>query len=330
MTKFHVLYTTDHNYFPHMLTSIYSLAENNKNNNIKVHIIEDGFTDEDFYNLDQLNDLYDNIDIKRYNIDKIAELMKHFNIPKWRNTDIANARLFANEIIDETDKILYLDSDTIVVGDLKDLFDKKIQRPLAAVKETLIPEHINNLSFDYCSEKVEAYYNSGVLLFNYNAWDQENCLDDLYSASKIIHSNLIYPDQDLINLTFQNQIETLDLSYNIIPFANELGKHRLLARKFLKDRPFYYSFDEVISALNNPHILHTLHYLNTAVWEDNKIHPFTKEYEKYRKIWNGDFEPEKRKKNIIFDIPFISDCNVLAKTLLDDNSHNKIKKKILK
>ena len=90
MTKFHVLYTTDHNYFPHMLTSIYSLAENNKNNNIKVHIIEDGFTDEDFYNLDQLNDLYDNIDIKRYNIDKIAELMKHFNIPKWRNTDIAN------------------------------------------------------------------------------------------------------------------------------------------------------------------------------------------------------------------------------------------------
>ena len=73
MTKFHVLYTTDHNYFPHMLTSIYSLAENNKNNNIKVHIIEDGFTDEDFYNLDQLNDLYDNIDIKRYNIDKIAE-----------------------------------------------------------------------------------------------------------------------------------------------------------------------------------------------------------------------------------------------------------------
>lgn len=185
MTKFHVLYTTDHNYFPHMLTSIYSLAENNKNNNIKVHIIEDGFTDEDFYNLDQLNDLYDNIDIKRYNIDKITELMKHFNIPKWRNTDIANARLFANEIIDETDKILYLDSDTIVVGDLKDLFDKKIQRPLAAVKEILIPEHINNLSFDYCSEKVEAYYNSGVLLFNYNAWDQENCLDDLYSASKI-------------------------------------------------------------------------------------------------------------------------------------------------
>ena len=70
--------------------------------------------------------------------------------------------------------------------------------------------------------------------------------------------------------------------------------------------------------------------MNTAVWEDNKTHPFTKEYEKYRKIWNGDFEPEKRKKNIIFDIPFISDCNVLAKTLLDDNSHNKIKKKILK
>ena len=330
MTKFHVLYTADHNYFPHMLTSIYSLAENNKNNNIKVHIIEDGFTDEDFYNLDQLNDLYDNIDIKRYNIKKITELMKHFNIPKWRNTDIANARLFSNEIIDETDKILYLDSDTIVVDDLKGLFNKEIQRPLAAVKEILIPSHLKSLNMEFYGNNIESYYNSGVLLFNYDAWDQENCLDDLYSVSKRVHSNLIYPDQELINLTFQNQIETLDLSYNIIPFAKDLEKHKILARKFLKDRPFYYSFDEVISALDIPHILHALHYLNTAVWEENRIHPFTKEYKKYRKIWNNDFEPERKKKSIIFDIPIISDCNMLAKTLFNDEIHDKIKKKILK
>ena len=191
MTKFHVLYTADHNYFPHMLTSIYSLAENNKNNNIKVHIIEDGFTDEDFYNLDQLNDLYDNIDIKRYNIKKITELMKHFNIPKWRNTDIANARLFSNEIIDETDKILYLDSDTIVVDDLKGLFNKEIQRPLAAVKEILIPSHLKSLNMEFYGNNIESYYNSGVLLFNYDAWDQENCLDDLYSVSKSTISKFV-------------------------------------------------------------------------------------------------------------------------------------------
>ena len=330
MNNIDILYTCNDAYFPHMLTSICSLMENSQKAVINANIIVEDLTADNFQKLELLQELYPNLRVSIHPISCIMDKLNKYDIPTWRGTKVANARLFANEIIDETDKILYLDSDTIVVGNLKDLFDKKIQRPLAAVKETLIPEHIRDLSFDCCGDDVETYYNSGVLLFNYDAWDQENCLDDLYSVSKRVHSNLIYPDQDLINLTFQNQIETLDLSYNIIPFANELGKHRLLARKFLKDRPFYYSFDEVISALNNPHILHTFHYLNTTVWEDNKIHPFTKEYEKYRKIWNGDFEPEKRKKNIIFDIPFISDCNVLAKTLLDDNSHNKIKKKILK
>ena len=65
MTKFHVLYTTDHNYFPHMLTSIYSLAENNKNNNIKVHIIEDGFTDAVNGSEEPVTDTYEGMNHER-------------------------------------------------------------------------------------------------------------------------------------------------------------------------------------------------------------------------------------------------------------------------
>ena len=330
MATFHVLYTTDHNYFPHMLTSIYSLAENNKNNNVKIHIIEDGFMEDDFYKLDQVNDIYDNITIKKYNIGQIDEIIKDFSIPKWRGTDIANARLFSSELIDETDKMLYLDSDTIIVDDLKGLFDKKIQRPLAAVKEMIIPEHMKRLSQDYHGENIETYYNSGVLLFNYNAWDQEDCLNDLYCVAKNVHNDLIYPDQDLINLTFQNKIETLDLSYNIVPLAKVLENHKLLARKFLKNRPFYYSYDEVLSSLNSPHILHGLPYLSMTVWEENRVHPFTREYEEYRRLWNEEFEPSRKEKKFICDMPIASDLNVVAKTFLGDRLNKKIKQKVLK
>lgn len=46
MAKYNILYTSDSNYFCHMMTSIFSLLENNKDVNLIIHIIEDSFTNE--------------------------------------------------------------------------------------------------------------------------------------------------------------------------------------------------------------------------------------------------------------------------------------------
>ena len=45
MKKYNFLYTTDNNYFIHMLTSIYSLLENNKDIYLNIHIIEDNLSE---------------------------------------------------------------------------------------------------------------------------------------------------------------------------------------------------------------------------------------------------------------------------------------------
>ena len=42
MKDLNVLYTIDKNYYKHMIISMYSLAENNKNIDIKFHIIANG------------------------------------------------------------------------------------------------------------------------------------------------------------------------------------------------------------------------------------------------------------------------------------------------
>lgn len=327
----HILYTADHNYFPHMLTSIYSLAENNKDSHLTIHIIEDKFTKEDIEFLEQLDVLYGNIIIKMYPFNKLNSLMSEFDIPKWKGTTIANARLFANELIHDVDQILYLDSDTIIVNSLDELFSKKIDTPLAAAKEILIPPHLHKLNNEYKKEDIKKYYNSGVLLFNYDLWYQEDCLDELYAVAQNYNKELIYPDQDLINLAFSNKIEDLSLDYNIIPLAKELEKHKLLARKFLNDRPFYYSYKEVIDSLKNKHIFHALSYLGSQAWEDSKVHPFHQEYLNYRKLWDPNFIPckeEQHKK--YYQIPWISDLNLAVKTLVKEETHNKIKQKLKK
>ena len=151
---YNFLYTADSNYFNHMYLSIYSLLKNNLYP-LTVHIIESGFTKEQMCKLETLFSLYENASFEIYSIDKLKNIMEHYSIPKWRGTDIANARLFSSEIID-VDKVLYIDCDTIISSSLKDVFNNS--NAVSAVREINIQEHVK--------DRLEHYYNSGVLLFD--------------------------------------------------------------------------------------------------------------------------------------------------------------------
>lgn len=320
MNRYHILYTADHNYFPHMLTSIYSLIENNPKRKITVHIIEDEFTLEDNRNLDILNDLYSNLEIKRYSIHKLDKLMKPYDLPKWRGSDVTNARLFAHEIIDDTDKLLYLDSDTIVVNSLDELFALEIFTPVAAVKEMIIPNHMK--------EKVSTYYNSGVILFDYNLWEEADCFSDLYTTLKNTDTELIYPDQDLLNLSLPERITTLSIDYNINPVIQYMKSHPIIARKFYHDRSFY-TYQEVKEALSHPHILHHLEYLHSRTWKENKVHPFNQDYEQYRKLWDPNFTREET-DDFLANFSLAPYAKMISNTFLPEKVHQKIKRKINK
>lgn len=320
MNNYHILYTADHQYFSHMLTSIYSLMENNNKRKITVHIIEDQFTEEDNRNLDILNDLYSNLTIKRYSIHKLDKLMDPYHLPKWRGSDVTNARLFAHEIIEDTDKLLYLDSDTIIVDSLDELFSKKTTSSVSAVKEIEIPNHIK--------EKVSTYYNSGVILFDYDLWEQEDCFSELYTILRNADIELIYPDQDLLNLALSERITPLSPTYNIYPAIEKMKKHPLVARKFYHDHSFY-TYKEIKEALAHPHILHNLEYLHSRAWKENIIHPFNEEYELYRSIWDPSFEREPN-DDFLANTSITPYLNMMCKSFFPEKVHQKIKQRINK
>lgn len=283
MNKYNILYTSDSNYFCHMITSIFSLVENNKNMNLVIHIIEDNFTYEQITMLHQLETKY-NIEIKLYSFKQIAERIKKYNIPKWRDSDIANARLFTHEIIRDVDKLLYLDSDTIILNSLLELFNNDFKTPLAAVKEFFVPSHVKNV--------LNSYYNSGVILFDYEKWEKEDCTKKLCDGIKNNNIELEYPDQDLLNLNLQNFISTLNINYNINPYLYIYDKYPLLAKRYYKNLNNFYSYEEICDALKNPYILHMLSYLGARPWIKNKIHPFNDIYQNYRLYWDSNFTLE--------------------------------------
>ncbi len=321
MNKNNILYTTDQNYFPHMLTSIYSLIENNLENTFKIHIIHTGLKTKEDKLLNQILTRYPNVDIQTYDFMKIAYLIEKFNIPKWRDGNISNARLFYHEMIPHVEKILYLDCDTIIVNPINELFQMNNDHAVSAVKEIVTPKHLKG--------KVNKYYNSGVLLFNSEKWESDDCLAEMYDNIKNLHEKLIYPDQDLINLTLKEKIGTLPINYNILPLIALTRKYPHLSKKFYEKKDFFYEYKEAMLALKNPKIYHHISYLSTRVWEENKIHPFNDEYKFYRKKWDNSFI---KKKNSFFlaNLPIASVLSLAVKSYLSDETHDKIRKIIKK
>lgn len=317
MNSYHVLYTSNKDYFSHMLTSILSLLENNKNISFIIHIIEDDFT------INQIQKLYSVVEpyqvhIKIYSIKQLEPFLEKYHVPNWRGTNIANARLFAHEILD-VDQLLYLDSDTVITNELESLFKRKANKPLSAVKEIFIPSHI--------SDYVNQYFNSGVILFDYNSWEKEDCSKKLYDAIKLNKIPLKYPDQDIINFAFQDSIASLDMSYNINAFIYDLMKYDFLARKKVSSLTNYYTYNEILESLNKPYIYHMLSYLETRPWKKNRIYPFNSIYEKYRKLWDSDFQQEKI-DNFLANISFVPFLNILKSVYLEKIFNEDIKNKV--
>lgn len=319
MNKYHILYATSEKYFPHMMTSIYSLLENNKDLSFHINIVENDFTYEHKQLLDGLLSLYPNSDLIFYDVIDFDILTDLHRLPKWRGSDISNAKLFASELLENVDKILYLDSDTLVVDSIKPLLNAKLSHPISAVMEPKIPKRMLGT--------LDTYYNSGVLLFDGEKMDHGDCVSMIYNTLRNNEVELLYPAQDILNVALQSRIGNLDLSYNITPYINDLSKHPILLKKFCAENASFYTEEEIIEAVSHPRILHHSAYLNSRVWDDNRIHPFRKQYKYYRNLWDDDFQKDKN-DSILTKIPFLPYLNMAANSFFPESTCKKIKSNV--
>ena len=110
----------------------------------------------------------------------------------------------------ELDRILYLDPDILVINPVREVYNTQLDGYLyaAAFHNVLSVTEINRIRlYPY---KINAYYNSGVLLMNLDL--QRNLIDEeaIYSFIEKNRTKLIMPDQDIINALYSSQIKCLD------------------------------------------------------------------------------------------------------------------------
>jgi lipopolysaccharide biosynthesis glycosyltransferase len=125
------------------------------------------------------------------------------------------ARLMIPELIPKSvERVLYLDSDTLVLGDLAPLFAEDLREaPFGAVMDGIDPLIQQNSPKCFGAPRVEAYFNAGVLLIDLKAWRacriSEHAIDYL-------HSNPATPfaDQDALNYSGDKHWRQLPSQWN--------------------------------------------------------------------------------------------------------------------
>ena len=240
----HLCCCTDDNYAQHCAVMLCSLLVNNSTHRFTIHVLINSLKCENKESLTQLVRSY-NSEIIFYEVD--STLLKGCKYRVLRPlSEAAYYRVLLSSIIPENiDKILYLDCDIVVIGDVSELFDIEIEDyPLAAVQEPveICEDHRRQLSIPYG----ESYFNSGVLLVNLEYWrkyDSQNKLLEFSKRDRFVYCH----DQDALNYVFKKKWYRLPPKWNksntatleLIDFYHILDK-----REYIKDARIIHYIDE--------------------------------------------------------------------------------------
>ncbi len=276
-----ILYTTNKKYIDMMLASIYSIYLNGGLDHITLHIVYNDFSIDSILYIEKFLAKLDNVDINFYFLDE-REIEK-YNIPKWRDSHIANARLFFQSILKDKvpKKLLYIDADTICIDRIDGIVDYDIS-PVYAVKDSLHRAYTQRFS------QLDKYYNSGFLYIDTAKWNNIDAEGRIVEFIANSPWNLVYPDQDILNCALGEDIGELGAEYNFPPHVYFFDEMEL--RRYHADRGL--SAEEVLSAKAKVKICHSYGISGIKPWSNNNINPYNELFMEYLLMVNPDFKRE--------------------------------------
>lgn len=125
-------------------------------------------------------------------------------------------RLLCSRLLPETEKrVLYLDPDILIRGELLPLYEMDFQgKQLIGMEDYAINHMLTEKKEVIAFTEKECYINSGVLLFNLEKMRELFVLKDFIGILESYKDVVSYPDQDLINLYFKEDRLVGERIYN--------------------------------------------------------------------------------------------------------------------
>lgn len=130
-------------------------------------------------------------------------------------------RLFIPDMFPQYRKAIYIDSDTIVVGNIAELYDHKLGKLYAGVCPDRVVAQTDILG-DYVEKvlgvKRTRYFNAGVMLMNCSQFRENHLLDEFLEMLHV-YLFVVAQDQDYLNLICKNQVLYMEPKWNAQVFG---------------------------------------------------------------------------------------------------------------
>lgn len=184
-------------------------------------------------------------------------------------------RLFlATEMFAEYERMIYLDCDTLVQGNIAELFDTDLEgKALGAVPEYSFryqeyqqnPLFVENEPYSirgYCTKLIglqtlEDYFNAGLLLLDLKLFRKLTTIEDMMSV--LTQKHFLMNDQDVLNHLIKGDYKHLDVEWN---YLNAYAFFREGNNKELKEK-----FGDVYR--DEPKMIHYVGYKKP--WKDGQV-----------------------------------------------------------
>lgn len=203
-----IVFICDEEYAIPTAVAIKSIEETN-NGKKSIYIVSPSLKEETKLFLKSLENNSTSINVLIY-----KKEVKEFAIQGLHVSPAAIIKFDLPHIFRNKNKILYLDSDILVRGDITPLFSIDIENNYAAVVKDFKPLTYKPSQLVKLNVFHTAYFNSGVMLLNLEKLRKDEIRDKLYKyrASGINY----FMDQDALNVIFAENVKYLDLKWNTI------------------------------------------------------------------------------------------------------------------
>ncbi len=151
-------------------------------------------------------------------------------------------RAFIARLFPQYDKGIYIDSDTILTGDIGELYDIDLGEKVIAArvdpKVAGVPEFVRYVE-NALGVPAKEYVNSGVLLMDLKKLRKLHYITKMTDLIREYDADLVAPDQDYLNVILKGQIKHLGREWNCQPEGESYRGAKLLHFNLSK-KPWYH------------------------------------------------------------------------------------------
>jgi len=273
---FHICCNVDDNYARHCGVMLCSLFENNPGVLFEIHILISSLTNENSENLEKLINKYQSI-CHFHVVD--TSILEGVRFREQRPVSLASYfRILISSLIDkDIHRILYLDTDMVILGDVTTLFSLELDGyALAAVKDPIMMT--DELRFQLSLPHGAPYFNAGLMLINIDFWREHEVENRLIEFAKK-ERKVINHDQDVLNAAFHGKWFALSPQWNRY-------------YPYILDKSFFENTIDQKVFHNHPRVIHYVDFFkpwNKFYWLGLKWNKYRGYYYKYLKLtpWKG-------------------------------------------